>query len=215
MADLPFQLPGPLATRLAAAADAEGKIVRVLDELGSLAGRDVLALDLADGVLLDRFTAAGIRPLRTPPGEPLKLPVPDDSLDAVVSLWSGFRGVDPSGLAEVDRVLRPDGQLFVVHDYGRDDVSTLRSPDVPEYRIWSRREGPFLRGGGFRIRVVHCFWTFPAIDEARAFLSEAFGPPGEALGSRLKRPRLSWNVAIYHRRRGGVMDDDAAPVDAA
>ena len=68
--------------------------------------------------------------------------------------------------------------------------------------MWSRREGPFLHDGGFKIRVVHCFWTFATLDEAAAFLGEAFGERGVAIAGRLKRPRLAWNVAVYHRTRG-------------
>ena len=86
----------------------------------------------------------------------------------------------------------------------RRQISGLRDPEAPEYRLWSRREGPFLAHGGFKIRVVHCFWTFESIEVARAFLVDAFGEAGEAVGSRLKRPRLTWNVAIYHRGRGGT-----------
>ena len=121
-----------------------------------------------------------------------------------MSLWSGFRGVDEAALAEVDRVLAPDGRLLVVHDYGRDEVSALVDPDAPQYRVWSRREGPFLRGGGFKIRVLHCFWTFASVGEAQAFLGEAFGERGATAGAALRRPRLSWNVAVYHRWRGGI-----------
>ena len=39
LSDLPVALPGPLARRLAAAFDVEGKIPRALDALGPLAGR--------------------------------------------------------------------------------------------------------------------------------------------------------------------------------
>jgi SAM-dependent methyltransferase len=201
VADIPFPLAGPLAERLRAAVDVEGKIIRALESLGPLAGRDVALVDLPPGPLLDRFAAAGIAGLAIPLGETFRLDVPDASLDAVVSLWSGFRGVDQAALAEVDRALRPDGCLLVVHDYGRDDVSALGVPDAPEYRSWSRREGPFLRGGGFKVRVVHCFWTFASVEEARAFLGEAFGERGAAIAETLRRPRLSWNVAIYHRGR--------------
>ncbi len=212
MADLPFVLSEPLGLRLRAAADVEGKIARALDALGPLAGRDVAMLDLPDGPMRDRLAAEGIGGRHLPLTDPLRIDAPDASLDAVVSLWSGFRGIEPAAIGEVDRVLRPSGRLLVVHDYGRDDVSDLRSPDSPEYGAWSRRDGPFLRDGAFKIRVLHCFWTFSSIQDAREFLAEAFGARGETVGARLKRPRISWNVAVYHRDRGGT---SAQPPDTA
>jgi SAM-dependent methyltransferase len=215
VADLPFLLPAPHAERLSAVADVEGKIVRALEALGPLGGRDVLVLDLPDGVLLDRLAAAGIVPARMPLAAPLRLDAPDGSYDAIISLWTGFRGVDPAELAEVDRVLRPGGRLLVVHDYGRDAVSALRPADAPEYGSWSRRDGPFLRGG-FKLRVIHAFWTFATLDDARSLLTEAFGDRGERAAEGLKRPRLSWNVAVYHRPRGGIEPDEApGPAGAA
>ncbi len=203
MSDLPFQLAAPQAERLRAAADVEGKIIRALEALGPLAGRDLALIDVPAGPLLARLAAAGITGLALPLADPFRLDVPDASLDAVVSLWSGFRGVDGAELAEVDRALRPGGRLLVVHDYGRDDVSALRDPDAPEYVSWGRRDGPFLAGGGFKIRVLHCFWTFASVEEARGFLVEAFGERGTVAGAALKRPRLAWNVAVYHRWRRG------------
>jgi hypothetical protein len=79
-------------------------------------------------------------------------------------------------------------------------VSRLRG-DLPAYRSWSRRDGPFL-STGFRVRVVHCFWTFPSLDDASSFLAGAFGESGTAVAATLKRPRLTYNVAVYHRTRG-------------
>ncbi len=98
-------------------------------------------------------------------------------------------------------MLRVGGRLLVAHDYGRDDVSALRAPEAPAYTTWSRRDGPFLREGRFRIHVLHCFWTFATIEQAGEVLAEAFGERGAAVGAALKRPRLSWKVAIYHRTR--------------
>lgn len=208
MADLPIDLPADVARRLARALDVEGKIPRALEALGPVGGRDVLLVDVPEGLQTARLRELGARLQHAPGASPLALPVDDGAVDVVIGFWSAFRGVDHADLREVDRALRPDGRLLVLHDYGRDEVSQLRGPDLPEYGDWSRRGGPFL-AGGFRIRVLHCFWTFADLDEQRAFLVDGFGERGRALADTLRRPRVSWNVAVYHRWRGGVAPADA------
>jgi hypothetical protein len=196
-----FSLAAPPAARLRQAVDVEGKLPRALLALGLPAVGDTALLGDPNGWHAARLAAAGIAVRGEPLAEPFRLALPDASLDAIVSLWSGFRGLDAAARDEVDRVLRAGGRLFIAHDYGRDDVSRLRPTDAPEYLSWSRRDGPFLRDGGFRIHVLHCFWTFATVDEAGEVLAEAFGERGAAVGAALRRPRLSWNVAIYHRTR--------------
>jgi hypothetical protein len=182
--------------------DRERKIDRALEALGPLIDRDVAFVGPGPDEIA-RWTAAGVRPavVESLMGDVARS-LPDASADTIVCAWSAFRGVDPVDLATADRILRPGGRLLVVHDYGRDDVSRLRG-DLPEYGDWSRRDGPFL-SNGFRVRVVHSFWTFDSLQAARGFLAEAFGPAGVALGAELKRPRLTWNVALYHRTRGDI-----------
>jgi hypothetical protein len=204
MSDLPFSLVEPeLAARLDACLDVEGKIPRALEALGPVAGREVLLVG-ADG---DRRAAqirdlgARVRALEGPAGDAV-LDADSASAEAVVGLWSTFRAPCPIELADADRVLRPGGRVLVVHDYGRDDVARLRG-ELPEHGAWSRRDGWYL-ANGFRIRVIHCFWTFAAIDDARGFLADAFGAVGATVGAGLRRPRLTYNVAVYHRTRGGV-----------
>jgi hypothetical protein len=206
VATLPFRLPPDLASQLTSALDVEGKIARAVEALGPVAGRDVLLLD-GEGSSLDQaMRSLGARVAHGAGDAPFRSPLPDASADVVVSLWDGFRGVDPAEIAEADRILRPAGRLLVIHDYGRDDVSRLQ-PDRPEYGPWSHRNGPFLKGG-FRVRVLHCFWTFESPAAASAFLAAAFGEAGTTVAATLKRPRLSYNVAVYHRTRG-----DGPPAD--
>jgi len=206
MANLPFPLLPDDAAQLASALDVEGKIPRAVEALGPVAGRDVLLLDGEGSALAASITALDARVVHGSGAAPFRSTLADEAVDAVVSLWGGFRGADPAEVAEADRILRPGGRLLVIHDYGRDDVSRLM-PDRPEYGPWSRRNGSFLTNG-FRVRVLHCFWTFGSQEATTDFLGAAFGEPGEIVAATLKRPRLSYNVAVYHRTRGGAAPSD-------
>lgn len=197
--DLPTALTGRLAEQLGRALDREAKIPGALGSLGPIAGRDVLMLDGSSVWTAERLAESGARVTSISADELAGTApsVADGSADVLVVAWSAFRGPTPAELAAAERLLRPGGRLLVIHDYGRDDVSRLYGPR-PEYSEWSRREGPFL-GSGFKVRVIHSWWTFDSIEEAREFLGDAFGAPGEQLAAELTRPRLSYNVAVYHR----------------
>lgn len=231
VADLPIELAADDALRLAGALDREGKITRAFEALGPVAGRDVVLVDAAGGLrahqlaelgarltLLerDRARVVGLRAgvadlagLSIAEGTCGRTNLPDGCADVVITCWSAFRDDLPGDLTETERILRADGRLLVLHDYGRDDVSRLRGPDLPEYGAWSRRDGWFLRHG-FKVRVLHCWWTFETIEEAQAFLGGAFAAVGREVGAGLRRPRLSYNVAIYHRARGGAATSEGA-----
>jgi SAM-dependent methyltransferase len=200
VADLPIDLAPGLAERLTRVLDVEGKIPRALEELGPVRGRDVVLVDGAGGIRARQLSDLGARVTLVVSSGRTPFDAPDDSADVIVAYWSAFRGAPPDQIAQAGRILRPGGRLLVIHDYGRDDVAFLRG-DLPEYGPWSKRDGPFL-AGGFKVRVLHCWWTFESLDTARAFLDDGFGDAGRELGSRLTRPRLSYNVAIYHRTFG-------------
>lgn len=199
MSDLPVSLPGELEAAFIRALDRAGKLVAAIDALGPVADRDVLVIDASGGPIIEGLIAAGARLTSVPAESPFRIEAAAGSADVVLSLWSAFRGVVRSELAEVDRVLRPGGRHLVVHDYGRDDVSRLLG-ERPEYGAWSQRTGPFLTGG-FKVRVVHCFWEFESMEATARFLKDAFHGGGEVVAESLKRPRLSYNVAVYHRSR--------------
>ena len=135
-------------------------------------------------------------------GEAAATGLPDASADAIVVAYSAFRGPSPDEVVEADRVLRDGGRLLVVHDYGRDDHVLMRPEIADDAFAWSRRDGWFLTHG-FRIRVLHCFWTFADLDEAHELLGLAFGPAGSTFADGLARPRVSHNIAVYHRSRHG------------
>jgi SAM-dependent methyltransferase len=223
VSDLPLELRDPeLTDRLARALDVEGKIARAFDALGPIDGRDVVLVDGDGGHRARQLAGLGARlvALERPvnvqalaaaleaevprvvvaAGDSTATGRPDASADVVVSCWSSFRGPEESEVREADRILRPGGRLLVLHDYGRDDVSRLLPADRPEYATWSRREGPFL-ASGFKVRVIHCWWTFPTLEEATSVLRDGFGDVGASVAATLVRPRLSYNVAIYHRTR--------------
>lgn len=205
MADLSFPIADPtVRQRLEACIDPDGKIPRALDALGPIADRRVVLLDAGDGLRARQLTELGARVTELPGVQMEGLP--GGLADVVVSFWTAFRGgtrETETQVREAERIARPGARLLVVHDYGRDDVSRLMD-DLDREREqaqWSHRMGWFLIHG-FKIRVVHCWWSFASLPEARELLSAAFGTQGETVADGLTRPRLEYKVAIYHRTLG-------------
>lgn len=186
-----------LADWTARAFDRERKLIRAIDELGQIAGRDLAVVGTIPAWLLGGLHTSGARVLDGSSGEPTA----PGGADVVLGAWSSFRETHDVAITAALGLLRPGGRLLIVHDYGRDEIDGLMG-DRPESTTWSRRGGPFTEAG-FKIRVVHCWWTFDAIDDAARFLDDAFGDAGTEFAATLRRPRLAHNVAIYHR--------DAAP----
>ena len=202
MADVPLELDAALEGRLARALDIEGKIPRTLEALGPVSGRDVVLVDGDPAAAPDGIRARQLRELDARLtvcgwGDPPHADVPDASADVVIELLDRVPWRRPGRARRGGPDPPPGGRLLVVHDYGRDDVSRLLG-ERPEYATWSHRDGPFLTQG-FKIRVVHCFWTFESIEDGRDFLDAAFGAVGRAVGADMTRPRLTYNLAVYHR----------------
>jgi hypothetical protein len=218
MPDLPVALPSPkLEEAFLRIVDPEGKVPAALEALGPVIDRDVVVLDSGHGFRARQLEEIGARvaafefPLSDTAAEELAGWV--GRTDAVVVPWSEMATPGSRFLAEASALLRPCGRLLVIHDYGRDDVWGL----LPERRerdvAWSQRHGPFL-GDGFRIRVIHCWWAFESVEEARELLGAVFGSAGVEVAEKMKRLRLEYSVAIYHRSAaGGEASADSA--DAA
>ena len=200
--------------------DVEGKVTAALDSLGPVANRDVVVLDAGRGLWARRLAEIGARVTAVTFPDPRDVPavmdriaeLPTAEADVVVVPWSELASPGSAFVAQAERLLRPCGRLLLVHDYGRDDVWGLM-PDRRERAVeWSQRRGPFL-GEGFRVRVIHCWWTFESLESARELLADGFGDVGVELADRMKKPRLEYQVAIYHRSAAPQPFDGATADD--
>jgi len=180
--------------------DAEGRLPAALEALGPVAGRDVAVLDAPDGPAPRRLLSLGAW-VRVAPGASLHA-LPDGSADVIVAWRRGFSPTTDAwrdDLAQAARVLRSDGRLLVVKDYGRDEVTRLLWDETRAKQLvgFSHPKGPFL-GVGFRVRVLHCWWQWSSLEEASEALERWFGMAGVAVAQGMRRPRLAYKVAVYH-----------------
>ena len=204
--------------------DREGKIAAALEDLGPVAGHDVMLLDAGRGHLAHELSSVGARVLAVPLPDPtdeaaavaLIGELPAESADTVVVPWSELALPGSAFIAAADRLLRPRGKLLLIHDYGRDEVWSLWPDRRNRVVEWSHRRGPFL-GDEFRVRVIHSRWAFESMEQARTLLVAGFGERGAELADGMKRLHLEYRVAVYHRwalaARVLVRFDDEATTD--
>jgi SAM-dependent methyltransferase len=206
MAD--FSIPSiadDLRSRLESVIDREGKIPSALEALGPVADRRVVLLDADHGLRARQLEARGARVSALPGMETSSLP--RGLADLVVCLWAGFHGDRPESagqVAEAERILHPGGRLLVVHDYGRDDVSRLFDGEAADSEgVDPRQRDAWFLQQDFKVRVLHCWWTFDSLEAAHDLLVPAFGQRGTEVAVGMRRPRLEYKVGVYHRTFGG------------
>ena len=201
VADLPFTFTSAaIASQLARVVDRDGKIPRAFADLGAVADRDVVLLRADGDIRASQLRAVGARVTQSADdGHELR----PACADVVIRCWGEAGAVAvpvPASLVAAERLLRPGGRLLIVADYGRDDVARLRPEgETPEiYRALRARDAAFS-GLGFKLHVIHGWWTFDSLDEAADFLAKAFGERGAQVAGGMRRPRLSHKVVVYHR----------------
>lgn len=181
--------------------DPDGLIWDAISQVRSFGGADVLDIGCGSGFHLPHFAASARSVIGVEPYEPLtrmaqehvretglgglvdvrlgaaeSLPVESDSIDVAHARWAYFfgAGCEP-GLAELDRVMRPDGVAFVIdNDASRSTFGSWFRRALPSYdpvgveRFWRRV--------GFTSVPIMMRWAFDTRADFEAVVGIEFTP---------------------------------------
>ena len=134
-----------------------------------------------------------------------KIPLPDQSVDVVLSTWAlsvirevGRRDVV---LREFARVMKPEGKLILVENDIGGEFETIRGryPDMrqtAEYNDWVT-----VVVGLKESKKIDTYFQFKSVDEARRVIREIWG---EKAATRLKSERIGHKVVVYSGTRSMI-----------
>jgi ubiquinone/menaquinone biosynthesis C-methylase UbiE len=150
--------------------------------------------------LRDRLASRGVSNVTVLPAGAESIPLDDDCVDVAFATWAYFFGPgSESGLDEVQRVVRPGGDLVIVQNYGHDELSRFWAATESECERWP----PWFAERGFTCEVVETVWRFRTQDEALAVLEFLWGEPARRYVLEHDQVQFGYKVAVYHRRVPG------------
>ena len=124
------------------------------------------------------------------------IPLDDNCADVAYATWAYFFGPGSEpGLLEIERVVQPGGDIVVVQNYGRDELSRFWAPQESECERWP----PWFAEQGFSCQVVDTVWHFHTQAEALAVLEFLWGERARAYVLENDRLEFGYKVAVYHR----------------
>jgi ubiquinone/menaquinone biosynthesis C-methylase UbiE len=197
-----YQFEGDRYQALIAPEDYLGNIPRAIDEIINVDGLDVLDLGAGTGRLtlllaprvksiraLDlsaemlrvcraRLLASGLSNWEVDVADHRQLPLPDHSVDLVVSGWSvaylavwnpdTYRDELNTWITEMDRVLRPAGKIILFESLGTGNETPLPLEHLKNYYTW-------LDQAGFENKWIRTDFQFQSVEEAAQSLEFFFG----------------------------------------
>jgi SAM-dependent methyltransferase len=206
---------------MTAAIDPEERIPAAMQAAAPLAGRVLLDVGagLGDRTIVYAHLAAQVYALEPDPNAQVLLrgrskssgrtnvtilpagaeaiPLDDDVVDVAYATWSYFFGPGSEpGLAEVERVVRPGGDIVVVQNYGHDDLARIWTPHEAECETWPA----WFKAHGFDCQVVDTVWRFESVADAVAVLDFLWGAKAWAQAEEEGQIEFGYKVAVYHRR---------------
>jgi ubiquinone/menaquinone biosynthesis C-methylase UbiE len=196
-----------ISSAMQAIAPIEGRVM--LDVGAGIGDRTILYARLAAHVyalepdatalpiLRGRIKSSGASNVTVVPAGTEDLPLEDNSADVAYATWAYFFGPgSEQGLREVERVVRPGGDIAVVQNYGHDELARFWDPRENECETWPA----WFAEHGFACTVVDTVWRFRSQNEALAVLEFLWGDRARAYVLENESTVFDYKVAIYHRR---------------
>ena len=124
------------------------------------------------------------------------LPFHDKMFDAVYSTWAFFfpdMGAEmiDRGVNEIERVIKPDGKIFIIDNAGNDEFSSFTERYIgnenQDFDYWGKK--------GFKKTIINTHFKFDSVAEAQKLLGFYFGEKGKSVD----KTAIEYNVAVYKK----------------
>ena len=209
-----YQSEGDRYEALVSREDYQGNILRAIDEIITVDGLDVLDLGAGTGrlalllaarvkslwafdasaemlrVCRERLIASGLSNWQVDVADHRRLPVPDHSVDLIISGWSvaylvvwnpdTWRAELEKWMSEMKRVLKPNGQIILFESLGTGNETPIQLEHLQNYYPW-------LDEAGFQNKWIRTDYQFESVEEAADLAGFFFG---SEMANRIREERL-------------------------